>query len=181
MLFEAVSFAADAHKGQYRKGTPVPYIVHPVSVMRILLTHGASEPLACAGVLHDTVEDTPVTVEELASRFSPEIASLVEAVSEPDKAAPWKERKEHTLRSLRDCSLSVVLLSLSDKVDNAETMALDRDLVGEALWGRFKTGKADQLWYYGGLLEVFRSRAQGSDMERLVARLAAAVDRAFAD
>jgi (p)ppGpp synthase/HD superfamily hydrolase len=68
-IFEAIEFGARAHAGKYRKGTEVPYIVHPLGVMKILVEHGASEDLVVAGILHDTVEDTYVTLEDIRNSF----------------------------------------------------------------------------------------------------------------
>ena len=117
MLFEAIEFAAAAHRGQYRKASRVPYIVHPLGVMRILIAGGAEEELAAAGVLHDVVEDTEVTPDQLLARFGGEVSRLVLAVSEPDKSLAWEERKLHTLEFLaHQARPDEVLLALADKL-----------------------------------------------------------------
>lgn len=180
MLFDAIEFAAEAHRGQYRKASNCPYIVHPLNVMRILLTANAGEELASAGVLHDVIEDTPVTAEQLAERFGAEVLRLVTAASEPDKSLAWEERKKHTIEFLAETARpDEVLLTLADKVDNAEAMALDHAELGEGLWGRFNSGKEQQAWYYGRLLDVFQKRIDHEAGQKLVARLENALRQLF--
>jgi len=108
----ALSTAWEAHKNQKRKGTDIPYIVHPLEVAIILMKNGASEDLVSAGLLHDTLEDTNVKLENLRIMFGNTIAELVKGASEPDKIgltttltneqeiSSWKERKEHTIKYL---------------------------------------------------------------------------------
>lgn len=176
MLFEAIEFAAAAHRGQYRKASRVPYIVHPLGVMRILLTSGAEEELAAAGVLHDVVEDTSVTPEQLAERFGGEVSRLVLAASEPDKSLAWEDRKLHTLEFLtHQARRDEVLLTLADKLDNVESMLDDFEVLGPDLWSRFKRGRDKQAWYYRGLLGAFEQRL---DLP-LVGRYRLALDRLF--
>lgn len=81
---QALHFAAQAHAsiGQKRKYTGQPYIEHPVAVARILKAHGYSGDVVCAALLHDVVEDTPVSIEEIHRRFGPEIGTLVAAVTD---------------------------------------------------------------------------------------------------
>ena len=158
-VWEAIELAARAHRGQVRKGTGVPYLVHPLGVARLLIEHGLPEEVVIAGVLHDTVEDTAVTLGELEARFGAGVAGLVAALSEPDKAAPWEVRKQHTLDGLRVAPLEVVLASCADKLDNLRSLQEDLSRMGEALWGVFKRGRDQQAWYYRGLAEAFTLRA----------------------
>ncbi|MCE7873996.1 bifunctional (p)ppGpp synthetase/guanosine-3',5'-bis(diphosphate) 3'-pyrophosphohydrolase [bacterium CPR1] len=176
MLFEAIEFAAAAHRGQYRKASRVPYIVHPLGVMRILIAGGAEEELAAAGVLHDVVEDTEVTPDQLLARFGGEVSRLVLAVSEPDKSLAWEERKLHTLEFLaHQARPDEVLLALADKLDNVESMLEDLELLGSELWCRFKRGRDQQAWYYRGLLGSFQRRLDSP----LVDRYRLALERLF--
>lgn len=157
-VWDAIELAARAHRGQVRKSTGVPYLVHPLGVARLLIEHGLEEEVVIAGVLHDVVEDTPVTLEELEASFGARVARLVSALSEPDKSAPWEARKRHTLEVLREVPLEVVLASCADKLDNLRALEQDLARLGEALWASFKRGRAEQAWYYRGLAEVFQAR-----------------------
>lgn len=180
-LFHAIAFATLAHQFQYRKGTRVPYIVHPLSVARILIEHGCEETLAVAGVLHDTVEDTPVTLATIRSEFGERVAALVEAASEPDKALPWEERKRRTIEHVRDprTSLDALLVECADKLDNIRAIRADLERDGEAVWTRFNRPREQQAWYYRGLAEAFLSRAGGEPSTALFGEFAREVEAVF--
>lgn len=160
LLFDAIEFAARAHRGQFRKSTPVPYIVHPLAVAERLIGWGAAEPVVVAGLLHDTVEDTDVSLGDIRARFGDEVAALVEVVTEPDKALPWERRKEHTIAALRAGPVAAVAVTCADKLDNLATMRATLATQGEAaLWSRFKRGRDAQRWYYESIAAVARERA----------------------
>ncbi len=96
MIDKAIQFAAIAHEGQYRKGTNIPYIIHPVSVGFLLQSIGCDEEVIVAGLLHDTVEDTDTELDDIKREFGERVASLVFSASEPDKTLTWEERKIHS-------------------------------------------------------------------------------------
>lgn len=75
---KALAIAAIAHRNQVRKGTDIPYFVHPVRVGMILQEYGCSEDVICAGILHDTVEDTDMTLSILSLEFNDNVARIVE-------------------------------------------------------------------------------------------------------
>jgi hypothetical protein len=153
-LSKAIQFATRAHHNQLRKGTDLPYIVHPFAVGMILSQFRFSEQVIAAGLLHDTLEDTGVTEQALAGEFGAEIATIVAACSEPDKSLPWRERKQHTIDSLITAPWQVKAVVAADKLDNLRAMSADYTQVGDALWQRFKHGLEEQQWYYG---RVFRA------------------------
>ena len=149
LIDSALAFAARAHDGQRRKSTDVPYIVHPVGVMLALIECGETDPeLLTAALLHDTVEDTGVTLAELRERFGTRIALIVEGCSEPNKNDTWEHRKQHTVAHLRTAPRDVALVSAADKLHNVRSMAADYSTMGERLWSRFKRGKPEIAWYY---------------------------------
>lgn len=152
-LSEAVRFATEKHAGQFRKGTTIPYIVHPLEVMSILVGMDADANLLIAGVLHDTVEDTDATATEIAGLFGGEVAMLVDGHSE-DKSKSWEERKETEFRQTMSAPLGMQKLVLADKLANLRSMQRDLEAVGEALWERFKAGKEKQGWYYGMMIDA---------------------------
>jgi len=145
----ALIFAARAHAGQMRKTTDIPYIVHPVGVMLVLLESGENDPaLLAAALLHDTVEDTGVTLAELRERFGARVAEIVEGCSEPDKRDTWEARKQHTVATLKTAPRAIQLVAAADKLDNVRSMMADYAVVGDALWARFKRGRDEIAWYY---------------------------------
>lgn len=78
----AVLFAAEAHRGEFRKGKAIPYILHPMEVAAITAGMTDDPEIIAAALLHDTIEDAGVSAEEIAAEFGPRVASLVQAVSE---------------------------------------------------------------------------------------------------
>lgn len=156
LLNKAVTYATKMHKGQLRKGKPVPYITHPLEVMSILYRMGADSDLMVAGLLHDVVEDTDATYEDIAVKFGRDIASLVAAHSE-DKAKPWRERKEENFRAIAAAEdKRVRLLVMADKLANMRDIAQDYAELGDRLWERFNAGKEEQKWYYTKSAEVLK-------------------------
>lgn len=150
----AIEFAAKAHHGQFRKGTEIPYIVHPFEVGHILTLEGAEEDIVCAGFLHDVLEDTSVTFEELEHFFGRRIATIVDENSE-DKGLSWEERKTHTVLYLKsEISPEARLVACADKLSNIRSIQADYEICGEGLWSRFKRGKVKQQWYYGNVIEA---------------------------
>ena len=161
LIFDAIEYAARAHREHYRKGTKIPYIIHPISVAKILIEYDCAEELIVAGILHDTVEDTDVTLENIRQSFGDKVASLVKAASEPDKSDTWENRKRHTIESLKTASMDVLLLTCADKLDNIRSIKEDYERFGESVWKRFRRAKDSQNWYYSALADLFLSRAEG--------------------
>ena len=168
MIFDAIEFAAAAHSGQYRKGSRVPYIVHPIGVSRALIEIGCEEQVAVAGVLHDVVEDTNVTLNDVRVRFGEYVARLVEGASEPDHQASWEARKRHTVEFLSQAPEESLLIGLCDKLDNLRSIRNDLTLAGEGIWELFRRPRDKQQWYYESLSEIFTRRVTREPAVRLV-------------
>jgi (p)ppGpp synthase/HD superfamily hydrolase len=173
----ALALAARAHRDQRRKGTDLPYIAHPMHVSVILIRHGFGENLAIAGLLHDVVEDTAVPLEQIASEFGDAVAQLVAAVSETKTAGgeelPWEQRKAEKLAHLRAGGSDVAALKAADAIHNARSIVADVRLAGPSVWGRFKRGADQTLWYYREILEGVRAKLGDHP---IVIELAAAVE-----
>jgi (p)ppGpp synthase/HD superfamily hydrolase len=176
---KAIAFAVRAHSGQFRKGTGIPYVVHPLYVGVLLIESGCEEELVIAGFLHDIVEDTDVNLEGIRELFGDSIAELVQAVSEPDKSAPWETRKQHTLSSLETATQEVLLLSLADKLDNIRSIYNDLQREGEGLWQRFNRNKEAQAWYYHGLDAVLTRKLKGDVGKRMLREFHEFVEQVF--
>jgi len=171
VLLEAIEFAVERHHGQWRKGTKVPYVLHPLNVGYLLLQHGCPEEVAVAGFLHDTLEDTVTTVEELRERFGERVAWLVQQVTEPDKSQPWEVRKRHTVEHLRRVQdEDVLLIACADKLDNLQMIREGMRTHGVEVWERFKAPLPAQRWYYTTLMEIFQQRLTREPGATLAAR-----------
>ncbi|TET44039.1 bifunctional (p)ppGpp synthetase/guanosine-3',5'-bis(diphosphate) 3'-pyrophosphohydrolase [candidate division TA06 bacterium] len=181
ILFDAIEFAVKAHRGQFRKGTRVPYIVHPIRVAAVLIRHRCPQRVVVAGILHDVVEDTGRTLEDIEPCFGKRVARIVEAVSQRDKSRPWRKRKEETLERIKDAPSEVLLVECADKLDNIRTIREDCDRMGEDIWERFDAPEESQRWYYRSLVEAFRSRAEGGILTFLVKDFESEVRKVFGD
>ena len=155
LLDTAIEIAACAHRDQLRKGTDVPYIAHCYGVGLILARAGYDEEVIAAGILHDTVEDTDVTLEQVRETFGARVADIVRGCSEPDKDLPWEVRKRHTIEQLPTASIEVRAVTCADKLHNARSIQADLR-AGHDVWARFNSGREQQVWYYRELAEVFR-------------------------
>lgn len=162
MFDEAVQFATEAHKGQVRKGTKKPYIVHPVEVAKIVATMTSDEEILSAAVLHDTIEDCAgVTKEILCERFGERVAELVAGESE-DKSRSWEERKGTTIQRLKTETRELQMIALADKLSNMRDIDRDYPVMGESLWMQFRMHSKHAIgWYYKGVMESLQEKFQG--------------------
>lgn len=153
---EAIRFATERHAGQKRKGTDMPYIVHPMEVMSILSSMNADEETIIAGVLHDTVEDTETTIDEIERLFGSRVSNLVEFHSE-DKSKTWQERKKIAIDRATNANIEEKKLILADKLSNLRAICRDYVLYGDELWERFNAGPEKQAWYYGAMTDALKA------------------------
>src|SRR3978361_2343350 len=122
MVRRAYQFAAQAHDGQTRKSGD-PYVTHPLAVAQIIAELKLDVGSICAGLLHDCVEDTSATVDDISKLFGTEVAFLVEGVTKLGKV-PWHTREEAQAENFRKMLLAmardirVILIKLCDRVDN---------------------------------------------------------------
>jgi (p)ppGpp synthase/HD superfamily hydrolase len=180
---EAADYAIDLHRTQTRKATAIPYVSHLFAVCSLVLEDDGTEDEAIAALLHDGPEDQggPAVLEEIRTRFGDGVASIVAGLSDAmpapgEEKPPWRQRKEAYLRHLGTASVSVLRVSLADKLHNARSILVDLGIVGEAVWDRFNAARAEQAWYYGRLLGLFRERLPAS---RNLPELAKVVDALF--
>lgn len=168
---EALAFAIEAHGHQPRKGGTVTYVAHLLGVASLVLEAGGDEDMAIAGLLHDTIEDTGTTANDIEVAFGERVAAIVEACTDAHERPkpPWRDRKERYLAHLRspETSEDVLVVSRADKLHNARAMLQDHRDIGEDLWGRFKEGPKQQLWYYGALTDIFSARLPDAMTEEL--------------
>ncbi len=179
LIFFAIQFAAAAHSGQYRKGSKVPYLIHPMRAAATLLDAGCDEALAVAAMLHDTVEDCFVTYGQIEALFGQRVAELVRGASEPDKAASWEHRKQHTIDLLGSANEDLLLVAIADKIDNIRSIREDIELRGDEAWTRFRRGREQQRWYYESLAAVFSERLRGAPGARLASVFSTEVSAVF--
>lgn len=151
----AILLATERHNNQTRKGTDIPYIMHPMEVMTILSAMNADTDVLIAGMLHDTVEDTDTTIEEIADLFGESVAYLVRGHSE-DKSKTWEERKSKDIEDTAAASYRMKQLVLADKLANIRSIYRDYQKIGDNLWKRFNAGVEKQSWYYGKMTDALK-------------------------
>lgn len=126
LLDDAIIYAATAHGGQRRKYTNLPYITHPIEVMGIVRTVGHTEEMLAAAVLHDVVEDTASTLEDLTEAFGSTVSRLVEGLTEVWVEGNRATRKQAEVLRLAKESAEVQTIKLADLISNtADIVAYD--------------------------------------------------------
>lgn len=160
----ALALAVEAHDGQLRKGTQIPYVSHPMAVASLALEFGAEEDQAIAALLHDVLEDGGADyAPRIQASFGPRVLALVQACTDgvADRTGakpPWAQRKQAYLAHLADAPDEVLMVSGADKLHNARAIVADLQQVGPAVFQRFKAGRDGTLWYYQSLAQVFAKR-----------------------
>ena len=154
-------FAAKAHSGAFRKGTDTPYIVHPMEAGAIAASVTSDEEVIAAAILHDTLEDTSVTAEEIRKEFDEEVLRLVQSDSENKREElppeqTWKIRKQETIDYLKNkADEKEKIIALADKLSNLRAIYRDHSKIGDELWNRFnQKDKNEHRWYYGSFIET---------------------------
>lgn len=162
---KAIQFAARKHHGHLRISNgdgPLPYVTHLFSVALLAAEDGADDDVVTAALLHDTLEDTDTTREEIVAEFNEHVAVLVESVSEIKEKGgenlDWKEYKTNYLTLIASVSDDALIIAIADKVDNVESRIEEFEKEGEAFLARWKRPNEDYLWFYGEALRVAQER-----------------------
>lgn len=157
LLDRAIVFAVHAHHNTERRGKGFPYIVHPMEAVEIVASITPDQELLAAAALHDTIEDTEVTVEDIRREFGDRVAELVHAesdqftdgISEEDS---WHDRKQAAIDRLAAASREAKIVAMGDKLSNMRAIWRDYQVQGDELWKIFHVkDKASHEWHYRGL------------------------------
>ncbi len=177
-LEQAIRVAAKAHREQTRKGTGVPYITHPFSVMCIAQTVTNDEDTLIACLFHDILEDVPDKYPEQQMRleFGDNVVSIVKAVTKNDQIDDWHERCKAYLQQLSEVkSKNAIIVACADKIHNLMTTLADYEVQGDEIWKIFSTGKEAQLWWYESVRELIAKRSPQlpllAQLDNLIAQL----------
>ena len=180
IIYKALCTAELAHRGVKRKMSDNDFICHPYEVASIVydiiyrhefFPYRVLNRVIAAAALHDVVEDTSITLDEIEEVFGDYISNLVAEESENkrrDKKAEttWKIRKEEFLNKLEKGSEYGKLIALADKLSNMRDMVVDNEELGEELWNRFNNKKKeDHAWYYKKVVEIIGGGLLGRDFE----------------
>ena len=177
LLDRAIVFAVKAHHNTERRGKGFPYIVHPLESVEIVATITPDQELLAAAALHDTIEDTEVTVEDIRKEFGDRIANIVhaesdletEGVSEEDS---WHARKQAAIARLAAAPYEAKIVAMGDKLSNMRAIWRDYQQKGDELWKIFHVkDKASHEWHYRGLaasLSELKDTFAYQEFERLL-------------
>ena len=161
LLDRAIIFAVNAHHNTERRGKGFPYIVHPLEAVEIVATITPDQELLAAAALHDVIEDTDVTLDQLRAEFGDRIADLVHSESDQvdgelfngeNEEETWHARKQAAIDRLAAAPHDAKIVAMGDKLSNMRAIARDYKLKGDALWSIFHVkDKASHEWHYRGL------------------------------
>jgi (p)ppGpp synthase/HD superfamily hydrolase len=144
---------------KFEREAGFPYIAHLLSVSSRVIVAGGSEIQAIAGLLHDAAEDQggKARLDDIQLRFGSPVAQIVADCTDSwvEPKPDWWPRKEAYLASLASKPSESLLVSLADKLDNAEAILRDYRTVGDDLWSRFTGGRQGTIWYYRSLSDIF--------------------------
>lgn len=187
-LSRAVGLAAGWHAAQTRKSSGVPYLSHLLQVSGLVLEHGGTVDQAVAGLVHDAVEDTDATLEEIAAELGSSVASIVDHCTDTlpgdsaEEKSPWPVRKARYVERLRAAPSEAVLVAACDKLHNLTSLVAEIRAGGlEAISPpRFSAAPMEQLGFYDEVVDAVIGRvpdALGGELARRVADLRQAILR----
>jgi (p)ppGpp synthase/HD superfamily hydrolase len=142
---EALTWADELHRDQWRKGKNVPYISHLIAVSSLVWEDGGTEDQAIAALLHDAIEDADQSHASIAERFGTEVADIVRDCTDTNGTPiggakePWLLRKTRYIASLEHKPDTSLLVTAADKAHNAGDMVLDARS-NAAMWSKFNAG-----------------------------------------
>jgi len=166
LIQKSFNKAYELHQGQARKVSDVPYLVHLLDTAKYLMYETRDVDIICAGILHDTLENTRYSEDVLRAEFGERVYSLVVFCTEKNntfnatpqsKEKTWKERKSHAIEKLNNASDDELLVFAADKLSNL--LSIKEDLInGKDVWTNFNGSRADVEWYYSEIFKVIERR-----------------------
>jgi (p)ppGpp synthase/HD superfamily hydrolase len=175
----ALDWAIELHGSQRKKGSDVPYVAHLLAVAGLVLDDSGTEKQAAAALLHDALEDTDATADEIRRRFGRKVARIVVACTDVPADIPtdgrkrskrskrdastWRARKERSIAKLLDPATptGVLRVRAADALVNARAIVADLRRIGPETWSRFNAGAVDQLWYHRSVAVALQQRHPG--------------------
>lgn len=173
---KAIIQSAVLHQNQKRKGTPLPYIIHPYSVAFILSDYTNDEDIIVAGLLHDVLEDVPnYSGDDMKKEFGEKVYKIVKEVSEDkdpndkseDKKITWQKRKEDYLANLKNNSFEAMMVCCADKIHNLLSLIEAYKEQGDDLWDKFNAPKDKKIWFYEEILNILKNRLDNDIVKEL--------------
>ena len=161
LVDKAIIFAVNAHQNTERRAKGTPYVIHVLEAVAIAETLTKDPELLAAAALHDTVEDTDVSAEDIEREFGPRVRALVDADTAlvPDgqsEEETWHERKQSAMDCILNSDRDTQIVAMGDKLSNMRAIYRDYMDIGDELWNRFhEKRKSEHEWHYRGLAASF--------------------------
>jgi (p)ppGpp synthase/HD superfamily hydrolase len=162
LIGKALEMAEAAHAGQTRRGSGgMAYIHHPVAVAELLAGHGFDEQTVAAALLHDVVEDSEASVEDVAERFGQPVATLVAALTEDETIEPFQRRKDAHRDHVEAVGGDALAIYAADKLSNIRVLRRSLASEGEAAGEEFEVPLEVKEGVWTADLEMLRREAPG--------------------
>ncbi|MFA5602583.1 MAG: HD domain-containing protein [Bacilli bacterium] len=156
----AIHFAFIANKGQKRKNENIDFTFHPISVGMILKEYNFKDEIIITGILHDIIEDTNYSYEDIKKEFGEKIANNVLFISEDKNIKNPLERKKDIIKRLENADINILMVECADKLHN---LISDYNLfqqIENKIWNRSLLSIDENKWFYKELLNIFKSNKE---------------------
>jgi (p)ppGpp synthase/HD superfamily hydrolase len=151
----AIRMAVRAHEGQTRRESNTPYITHPVRVALLLAHHGFEESVIAAGLVHDVIEDSEISIDELRVELGDSVADIVACVTNDDSIG-WEEKKLKYIETVRQGGPGAKAVATADKIHNAESLLAAYAVQGTDIWKYFNAGREKKIWFERKMLDMLK-------------------------
>ena len=168
LIEKADQLAERAHGGQTRKESGVPYITHPRAVAQMLKDHGFSDAVVAAALVHDVVEDTSLTLDDVRRELGDEVADLVQVVTYDDSLS-WEDKREKYIEAVRQAPEGAKAISVADKIHNARSFMAGYEAQGKDMWKNFNRSRDKKVWFEEAMLTMLRETWQHPLVEEYAA------------
>ncbi len=155
-LIEAIYFATTKHQNQKRRDNTTPYISHPLAVALLLSEITHDQDLIVAGLLHDVIEDSGVTAQELQDKFGPVVTKIVVSCTEDDSALDWQTRKRVALEKIKDMNTDTALVKTADILHNLFDSVQKANELGPGFFDNFHTNRQQKMAFERDRFEEFK-------------------------
>jgi (p)ppGpp synthase/HD superfamily hydrolase len=182
---KAIRTVSKVFAGQLRKDGKTPAVSHSIAVALIVARFTKDSDIIAAALLHDTIEDTAYSYNNLKRDFGEEVAKIVSEVSEDPKYGwdkqrrqiSWYERKVTQLKRLERVSLKALMVEAADKIHNLFVLQEEYEELGKELNKRFGAPLNNKLWYYGSIARLINRRMPNSEITKELVRVCKDVSR----
>ena len=173
LIEKAIRIIVTAHANQKRKNDGSPYVVHPLMVAIKLMKYNFSDEVIAAALVHDILEDTDISEQELRDNLGNGVVDLVKMVTN-DNFLSWEDKKNKYIETVRNGSEEAKAISIAGKIHNAENFLFTYNQIGSEIWKKFSRGKEKKMWFEEEMLKMFKetwSHPMINEYEKLVEQM----------